>query len=379
MRRFLLVIVSLILSVSFATGQVKVRLFSSQSPDFVIFTVVDGEYLIEGYENSAVVCNKNDVIVISKYDKKLAIKSRQSEGFAVDSIIFKAISDNSSFSLRVNTVTQLYSGNFSCYPDLATIVMINNCNVDDYIAGVIRTEGGLNRHKEYTKAQAIITRTFLYRNLDRHISDGYNTCDNTHCQAFHGITNDLAINLVTKETENMVILGKDSSLIFSVFHSNCGGMTAASKDVWGADLSYLRNVLDPYCVRSRNATWERKFTLKEWSNFLQKSGYTGSTGDAALFSFNHNRRAIDYKAGSFTMPFEKVRSDLRLRSSFFSVITDNHSVTLKGKGYGHGVGLCQEGAMEMAVRGNTYSEIISFYYPGVMITELKNAKFTIVK
>ena len=68
-----------------------------------------------------------------------------------------------------------------------------------------------------------------------------------------------------------------------------------------------------------------------------------------------------------------MRTDLNLRSTFFSVVTDGDTILLKGKGYGHGVGLCQEGAMEMAKEGFNYRQIIDFYYFGVMITDIKNA------
>ena len=365
-----LIILFSVFPVSFAAGQVKIRLFAAQSPNFVIFTVVEGEYSVDGYG----VYGKNDIIVISKYNDKLAIKPRQTDGFIAGSITLKASSDNSSFSLRVNTVTQFYKGDFLCYHDLETILMINNCNVDDYIAGVVRTEGGANRHREFIKTQAIITRTYLYRNFNKHINDGYNLCDDTHCQAFHGITNDQAINLATRETNGLVILDKDSTIINSSYHSNCGGMTAFSRDVWVSDLPYLRSVSDPHCVRSRNATWERRFTLREWVDYLQKSGYTGATNNAALFNFSQNSRSVEYKVETFSMTFETIRSDLGLRSAFFSVAADNNSVTLRGRGYGHGVGLCQEGAMEMAVKGNTYNEIIPFYYQEVIITDLKNAR-----
>ena len=376
-QRTALIIIFFALSVSFAAGQIKVRLYSSHSPNFVVFTVVDGEYTLEGAENSAKVYRKNDNVVISIYNNKLAIKPRQSEGFVVDKINFKAKSDNSSFSLRINTQTDvapLYNGDLLCYQDFSTIVMINTCNIEDYIAGVIKAESGVNSHKEYAKTQAIITRTYLYKNSNRHIEDGYNFCDDTHCQAFHGITNDHGINLAAKETKGLVILDKDSALIISSFHSNCGGMTAASKDVWVTDLPYLRSISDPYCVRSRNAEWERIFTLNEWAAYLQKFGYKGARNDAAVFTFYQSKRTINYKIGTFYIPFEKIRSDFRLKSSFFSIIADNNSIILKGKGYGHGVGLCQEGAMVMATRGSNYKEIISFYYPGVLVTDLKNAK-----
>ena len=73
------------------------------------------------------------------------------------------------------------------------------------------------------------------------------------------------------------------------------------------------------------------------------------------------------------MPLTTIRSDLNLRSTFFSVFVNGDSVILKGRGYGHGVGLCQEGAMEMASKGFSYRDIISFYYSGVIITDVKNA------
>ncbi|HUV00019.1 MAG TPA: hypothetical protein VMW32_03545, partial [Bacteroidales bacterium] len=61
------------------------------------------------------------------------------------------------------------------------------------------------------------------------------------------------------------------------------------------------------------------------------------------------------------------------RSTFFSVSADGDSVLLKGRGYGHGVGLCQEGAMAMAAKGFNFSQIIDFYYSGVTVTDIKNA------
>ena len=68
-----------------------------------------------------------------------------------------------------------------------------------------------------------------------------------------------------------------------------------------------------------------------------------------------------------------MRLDLNLRSTFFSVFASGDSMILKGRGYGHGVGLCQEGAMVMASKGFSYREIINFYYSGVIISDIKNA------
>lgn len=174
------------------------------------------------------------------------------------------------------------------------------------------------------------------------------------------------------ETKGLVILDKDSTLIISAFHSNCGGETASSEDVWLTNQPYLKGVIDPYCRSSRNSVWEKKISINDWLEFLRKSGYKGKTDDLSVFSFLQNVRLTDYRTGSFTMPLSTIRNELDLRSTFFSVVADGDSVILKGRGYGHGVGLCQEGAMEMAEKGFNYQQIISFYYTDVIISDIKN-------
>ncbi len=77
--------------------------------------------------------------------------------------------------------------------------------------------------------------------------------------------------------------------------------------------------------------------------------------------------------GNFSLPLQKIRDDLDLRSTFFSVRVEGDSVILDGKGYGHGVGLCQEGAMAMAEKGFDYRQIIYFYFEGVIISDINNA------
>ena len=170
-----------------------------------------------------------------------------------------------------------------------------------------------------------------------------------------------------------MILAPDSTLIISAFHSNCGGETSFSEDVWLTSQSYLKRVNDPYCLSSRNAQWEQRISIYDWVEMLRKSGYNGQTDDPDAFSFEQKSRLIEYKTGTFTMPLKTIRAEMDLRSAFFTVVADGDSLLIKGKGYGHGVGLCQEGAMEMATRGFNYQKIIDFYYSDVIISDIKNA------
>jgi stage II sporulation protein D len=356
------------------SGQVKVRLFANQTPQSAIFSVTEGRYKVDCFTGIPLIINQGEIILVSRYNGKLLVKRQNDLGFICDSVSFSGQSD--SFYLRLNgklPAKQFYTGDLKCLPDFGTLLLINTCDIEKYIAGVVKAEGGTGRNIEYFKSQAVIARTYMYKYMNKHLQDGYNLCDNTHCQAYNGLSSDAALNLAAIETKDQVILDKDSTLIFSAFHSNCGGETLSSEDVWLTDMPYLKKVNDPYCLASRNAVWQKSMSLSEWLGYLNKSGYNGNPDDSSVFSFTQQSRANYYEIGNFKIPLAAIRKDLNLRSTFFSVVKAGDTITLKGKGYGHGVGLCQEGAMVMAAKGIEYLKIIDFYYSGVMVTDIKNA------
>lgn len=376
MRKLILVHIFIVLISELSFGQVRVRLFSGRPTESVLFTVIDGTYEIDTFRGGTLVISKREPIMISRFNGKIAIKPYRSRGFFCDSVLVKTAAENGSFSLRISNngpVIQYYTGNLSCYSDLGTLLMINTCDIEQYVAGVVRAEGGTGKNQEYYKTQAVIVRTYMYKYFDKHTSDGYNLCDNTHCQAFSGISTDPSIVAAAKATHNLVILDNENVLITAPFHSNCGGETSTSEDVWLANLPYLKKVIDPYCLTSRNAKWQKSFSADTWTSYMQRSGYTGKPDDLASFNFIQNTRLTEYLTGSFTLPLRTMRTDMDLRSSFFSVKTYGDSIILNGRGYGHGVGLCQEGAMVMAAKGFDYKQIIVFYYTGVIISDIKNA------
>ncbi|MGD0756687.1 MAG: SpoIID/LytB domain-containing protein [Bacteroidales bacterium] len=359
-----------------AAAQVKIRLFANQSPESAVFSVTEGTYELNLFNGEIFPVFKNEPVIITRYNGKLAVKKRNAKGFICDSLILKGKTGYDSFSLMMNgnsRIRQYYSGDLQCFPDLGTLVFINTSDVEKYIAGVVMAEGGQGKNLEYFKTQAIIARTYMYKYFDKHLADRYNVCDNTHCQAFNGLSADTLLNKAALETRGLVILNKDSTLIISAFHSNCGGETSSSDDVWLSGQPYFKSVMDPYCLTSRNAAWQKSFPLNEWISYIRKSGYNGKVDDPAAFNFLQKDRVADYKIGSFSIPLRTIRSDLSLRSTFFSVYAIGDSIVLKGRGYGHGIGLCQEGAMEMAAKGFNYKQIIDFYYFGVIISDIKNA------
>lgn len=368
----LLTIISFLIISQLAGATVKIRIFSDSRPEMTFFTVVGGTYEADLFSGAKITLEKGETVLVSRYQGRLAFKTRNQPGYVIDSLSINGITGADQFSLRINSGPapgKLYTGSLFFKPDLGTTVLLNLCSEDDYVAAVVQAEGGTGRNIEYFKTQAVIVRTYLHKYMGKHLQDGYNLCDNTHCQAYNGMCTDNVISKAAADTKGLVIIDKDSSLIISAFHSNCGGKTAPSEDVWLTSIPYLSKVDDPWCSGSRSSTWQRKISSHEWIRLITSAGYKGRTNDLSLFRFENSSRAANYKTGSFSIPFSTLRNDLDLRSAFFSVIPDGDSLILKGRGYGHGVGLCQEGAMVMASKGFNYKQIIEFYYPGVIIAQ----------
>lgn len=369
----------LVLTISFfsfpVNAQADIRIFAISKPESVIFTVISGEYSI-GTPGSNAILGPGELALVTKYDEKLAYKRLGSRGIAIDSLYFKAIRPESSFTVRLdgeNISRQLYQGDFRVKADLGTIVMINRCDEDLYIAGVVSAEAGTGRAAEFYKAQSVIARTYMYKYINKHSSDGFNLCDDTHCQAFKGITTEKSIINAVRQTKGKVIVGPDNELIISAFHSNCGGETVSAEEVWLTKVPYLRKKTDPYCGSSRNSSWEKSISLSDWNDAIDGLTESNTILSSLQAGFVQNSRLTHYKTAHINIPFNDIRSKLGLRSSFFSVVPSGDNVILKGRGYGHGVGLCQEGAMNMAVKGFGFDEIIEFYYTDVRISDISTA------
>lgn len=372
------VLLILIIFISFgAYSQFRIRLLADESSDVVIFTVVEGTYQIIPVAGRTVNVPAGESVILTRISDRLTVKARNGIGFSCDSTELRMVGEESKFSIRTqsgSSLKRVYNGNLICKSDLESVFLINTPVISDYIAGVVKAEGGNGGSLAYFKTQAVIARTYSYKYENKHAGDKFNLCDGIHCQVYHGLTTDQLITSAVAETDGEVITDKDSVLIIAAFHSNCGGETVASGDLWLADQPYLKRVIDPYCLSSANAKWETTISRSEWISYLEKNGFKGETSDPSLFSFVQNTRKVNYNAGTYSYPLNNMRNDFQLKSTFFSVSATEENMLLKGKGYGHGVGLCQEGAMNMAKLGNDYKQIIDFYYTGVGILNINETK-----
>jgi stage II sporulation protein D len=142
-------------------------------------------------------------------------------------------------------------------------------------------------------------------------------------------------------------------------------------------MPYLVPVNDPFCTAYPSAQWTKSISLDDWISYLMKNGFKLNPQTVTDFSFRQVNRKPDYIVNDFTLPFKQIRNDWNLRSPFFSISVGDDKVMLKGNGYGHGVGLCQEGAMEMGKRGHKYEDIIKFYYRHIRLVSIADLQIAI--
>lgn len=358
------------------------KLAISLLSDYQIQTLVVepeiGEYEIVGDDKKVYLLNNHNALFITLQNDSLRIRSATKDIGCFKNIQLrdkKRYFDKREFknSFQLTPVlpqlsTRYYDDNLKLIAHKEHILIINHVEPDSYIAGVVEAEGGPAAPYEYYKVQAILCRTYALKNKGRHSDEGYDLCDGTHCQAYKSrcMFNKFIIK-ATRQTKNMVATDSTGELITAVFHANSGGQTANSEDVWSKPVNYLRSVNDPYSATERQARWTRRIPLYKWRRYLVSNKLHVVDVAPGAFNFQQNSRKKYYRILGDSLALKIIRKDWNLRSAFFSVAVDGNTVILNGKGYGHGIGMSQEGAMQMARSSKRYDEIIAFYYAGVQV------------
>ncbi|MDR2938648.1 MAG: SpoIID/LytB domain-containing protein, partial [Prevotellaceae bacterium] len=157
-----------------------------------------------------------------------------------------------------------------------------------------------------------------------------------------------------------IIIDYEKNPITTSFHANCGGQTANSGEVWSEQLPYLTSVHDPHCAHQHGSRWQRRIALAEWRAYMAQNGIR--VKNSRSFTRRQAEREQLYRVGRGRVAYTKIRTRFGLRSALFDVRVDGSYVVLIGRGYGHGVGMCQEGAMRMAEKGFLCEDIVQHYY-----------------
>jgi SpoIID/LytB domain protein len=261
-------------------------------------------------------------------------------------------------------------------------------SLEDYVLGVTSAEASTEDEIEALEAQAITTRTFALKNLGRHASEGYDFCSLTHCELYKRIADDAAatpsleiIRRAVAGTAGKVLRDENGRLVDAYFGAACGGVTANIQSLWGVPApSYLRGVRDDYCLTGSQRNWTEEIPRARLAEALgtdERSDVGGvlkdvvvskrdATGRAELVSLEgrHRRRLRGWE---FKIIVGRALGWSVLKSSRFEVSRRGDTFLFRGSGFGHGLGLCQQGAHVMARRGMSSRQILDHYFPGTKV------------
>ena len=261
-------------------------------------------------------------------------------------------------------------------------------SLEDYVLGVVAAEGSTEMESEALKALAVASRTYAVKNLRRHAVDGHDFCTTTHCQRFlspdplaGGLQISSAISQAVRETAGQVMRDKDGRIVDSYFSASCGGATANIGTLWGVKApSYLIGASDEYCLTMPHHTWRDVISSADLLRALESDPRTKVGG--SLTNVAVSRRDASGRAELITIDGARRRTvkgwDLKivvgralgwnlLKSSRFEISRSGSDYVFRGSGFGHGLGLCQEGAHVMARRGAGYQQILAKYFPGTRV------------
>ncbi|MBM3287535.1 MAG: SpoIID/LytB domain-containing protein [Candidatus Eisenbacteria bacterium] len=281
--------------------------------------------------------------------------------------------------------------------------VVNVIDLESYLRGVLPAEIGDGGAKgfEAVKAQAVAARSYTLAHLNRWRARGFDLLPTVEDQVYLGIAGERkATDRALRETCG-VLAHHDGHPIEAYYSSTCGGMTASLEDVWGrpprpylkARRDARRKGEESFCAASRYYRWSEEWEGADLERIL-KGTLPGATGEKnpqgwgrlkeiALEDKSRSFRVaalrVRFEKKSFTLKGDRVRWIFRraggggLPSALIFKIEVRKSkgrvakVVFHGGGYGHGVGLCQMGALGMAAEGADYRQILRFYYPGVRL------------
>ncbi|HEX8949854.1 MAG TPA: SpoIID/LytB domain-containing protein [Dissulfurispiraceae bacterium] len=269
-----------------------------------------------------------------------------------------------------------YPGTLDVWKGENGLYIVNELPLEEYVKGVVAAEVGSKWDVEALKAQAVVSRTYaLYQRLHNGINKiSYHLTSSVLHQVYKGSDIPESIVQAVNATKGEV-LTYEGSPIAAYYHSTSGGITEDPVEVFGKSYPYLKSV-ETNCEISPFYMWEKRIPVSDIEKAMNVTGLK----DVFIDSYTNSNRVKNFRiiteTDELVIPGKDFRKNLgwdKLPSTMITNLTRSGNLYIfEGKGYGHGVGMCQWSALEMAKEGKTYKEILSTFYPGTTLEVYEN-------
>ncbi|QKE74354.1 stage II sporulation protein D [Arthrobacter citreus] len=258
---------------------------------------------------------------------------------------------------------------------------IEKLPIEEYVLGVVASEMPAKFEPEALKAQSLSARTFIIKRLKegKPLEEGGIVDDTVQFQVFQDRddlkkrfgsnyeVNIAKIEKAVKATEGQ-ILTYDGQPITASFFSSSNGYTENSEEYWSSSVPYLKSVPSPWDSIAPDYISTVAFSISDFENKLNVKINKSDIGKVT--SRTQSKRVAKVMFGNKTLTGKEIREKLNLRSTDFTWERKGDEIIITTKGFGHGVGMSQYGANELAKQGKTYDEIVKYYYKGIAIQKL---------
>ena len=239
---------------------------------------------------------------------------------------------------------------------------------NSYLAGVVSKEMPLSWPLEALKAQAVIARSFALARISERKNKMFHLDTDQMDQVF-AMTNSQKAQQAVQQTENIVLKDQKNKILKAFYHADCGGQTVPASQVW-PDAIDSGTAVDPWCSDRKANQWSFEVAKKDFYQVVAKDNQADSY---AAISVNERfkGRIQSLKILGEIFSIQKLRQLFGfslIKNSALKLTETDDSILLSGKGFGHGVGLCQWGSLAQARLGRSYIQILEHYYPQAQIT-----------
>lgn len=262
-----------------------------------------------------------------------------------------------------------------------TLNIINVVDLEQYIKGVLYHEISHKWPIEAIKAQAVAARSYAVYSSEQSKGKDFDVTNDIYSQVYGGKNSERYRTGIAVDETRGEILVYDGKVLPAFFHATCGGMTESANEVWNINIPALQSELCPYCKNSPHMHWKKNFRLKDIQTKLNQNGYhIGAILTIEILRRNASDRIQSLRitardGSSMTISgkdFRNIIGPNDIKSNSYEVVMRGYYVDFYGRGWGHGVGLCQWGALGMAQLHFDYQAILKHYYPGSTLEPIEN-------
>lgn len=263
------------------------------------------------------------------------------------------------------------------------LCVINRLDLEGYLYGVLHHEVSAWWPMEALKAQAIAARTYALYQRSVSVPNAYDVKSTTSSQVYGGSATERNRTKAAVDQTAGEVLTYEGKVFPAYFHATCAGLTAAASELWKIDLPPIRGgVHCGFCRLSPHYGWEAQVPLSVIEEKMAKNNRaSGQIIRIEMISQTPSHRVGRVRITGTQGGIEIAAKDLRvwlggdkLRSTHFTVVVRDDIAVFKGKGWGHGVGLCQWGTLGQSLLGRSHKDILRFYYPKSEILNYKKVK-----